>query len=138
MAGEVAPLAPEEEDGAQAEEVWAETADEAYEASAVVATPPVWSRLLGQIFGRPGLDDGRLRRLDRAVARHPDAPANYVLRGELYLRAGEPDLAAVDFETALDLASARLERDDWGVLSQAIRDQAEYGLERARRRLKKQ
>src|SRR5579859_3823927 len=51
--------------------------------------------------GQPALP--LLDELSDAIARYPDAPANYVLRGEYFLAEGRNDLAAEDFRTALRL-----------------------------------
>lgn len=72
-----------------------------------------------------------MRALDEAITLHPDAPVNYIVRGELYLRAGRCAQAAVDFQHALALAAAQFERDDWGVMAQALRDRAFAGLKDA-------
>ncbi|MBZ0304069.1 MAG: hypothetical protein K8J31_30310 [Anaerolineae bacterium] len=82
-----------------------------------------------------GADGSRLDALTRAIARNPDSASNYVLRGELYMDRQDYVLAATDFELALNLAAEQFKEDSWGLLSQALRDQAERGLERARRKL---
>ena len=90
---------------------------------------------LRRLLSGGDLDVGRWERLTEAIRYNPDAAANYVLRGELYLSAGDYALAAEDFETALALATNRFDEADWGLLSQAMRDQAERGLEVAHRKL---
>jgi tetratricopeptide (TPR) repeat protein len=139
MADEVVPSASDEEHSAQVEAAWADAAVGEDEVSETVADSSTswWSRLFARIFGESGPSSERLERLDQAIVNQPNAAANYVLRGELYLQAGEPELAVADFERALDLASEQFGREDWGVLSQVMRDQAERGLELALRRLKK-
>ena len=64
-----------------------------------------------------------------------EAPSNYVQRGEIYMQMGEYELAVLDFEIALELAAEQFDEDKWGFLSQTQRDQAEYGLQRAQRKL---
>jgi Tfp pilus assembly protein PilF len=71
--------------------------------------------------------------LSLAIEHNPDTPANYVLRGELYLDVREYELAAADFQRALELASAQFEASNWGGIAQVMRDRAEAGLARARR-----
>ena len=88
--------------------------------------------LRGLFFGSP---DQRLDDLTDAIEENPAAPANYVLRGEVLMDIGEYELAAGDFEHALTLAAAQFEEEDWGLLSQTMRDQAAHSLERARRKL---
>ena len=134
MADEVSRYAPdsgEDEDGLH-EAAWTEAAAPESPAESW------WSRLIAFLGGGGRPDEKRLARLNQAIARQPMAAANYVLRGELYLQAGEAVLAAADFKTALDLASDQFDREDWGILSQVMRDQAERGLELANRRLHKQ
>ncbi len=70
----------------------------------------------------------RLAALTDAIAANPDSPANYALRGELFLQHGERELAYADFVKALTLASAQLAADDWGLVEQAVQDRAEAGL----------
>lgn len=82
-----------------------------------------------------GADLRRLDELDEAIRLNPDIAVNYILRAELYMNWGEYTLAAVDFETGLKLAASQFETESWGFLSQTLRDQAEHGLERARRKL---
>ena len=88
--------------------------------------------LRGLFFGSP---DQRLDDLTDAVEENPAAPANYVLRGEVLMDIGEYELAAGDFEHALTLAAAQFDEEDWGLLSQTMRDQAAHSLERAQRKL---
>lgn len=104
--------------------------DEAYEAHSPQGS--FWSWLRAWFTGSSA---AQLEELTEAIAQDPEVPSHYVLRGELYMQGGEYELAAIDFEQALQLAAARFETDDWGLLSQVLRDQAEYGLERAERRL---
>ena len=77
----------------------------------------------------------RLAALDDAIVMHPDSPSNYVLRGEMYLKARDYLLAVHDFEQACRLIERHLEEDDWGVVAQSLQDRALRGLERARQHL---
>jgi tetratricopeptide (TPR) repeat protein len=70
--------------------------------------------------------------LTRAIEQYPDAPANYVLRGELYQQAGMIEQAEADFEAAIRLADADYDAYQWGVLSQALRDRALNRLHKLR------
>jgi hypothetical protein len=133
MADEVAPYAPDSDEDGSHEAVWTD----AVEWSSPAKSSSWWSRLLALILGGGGPSNERLARLDQAIERQPNVAANYVLRGELYLQADEPVLAARDFKTAFEIETDRFERENWGVLSQVMRDRAERGLELARRRRKK-
>lgn len=79
--------------------------------------------------------DRRLAALDAAVQASPQAPANYLLRAELYARLGEDALALADFERAQALADSALAADRWGLINQALRDRAAAGAAAAARRL---
>jgi hypothetical protein len=48
---------------------------------------------------------------------------------------GEDALALADFERAQTLAASRFERDNWGLVSQALRDRAAAGAADTTRRL---
>ncbi|MEO0563497.1 MAG: hypothetical protein AAF125_15420, partial [Chloroflexota bacterium] len=89
-----------------------------------------WEWVQARLFGVDVLADQeqRLVSLTYAIERHADAPVNYVLRGELYLRARKYEKAAVDFQRALELAQAEYEASDWGVNAQSYRDRALQGL----------
>lgn len=93
-------------------------------------------RLFGTGGGRKAIALSRMDRLDRAIALYPDAPSNYVLRGEVSIKLGEYARAADDFRHALELATAQTQTDEWGLIAQSIQDRARYGLERAERLLK--
>jgi len=69
-----------------------------------------------------------LDELTEAIERYPDAPANYVLRGELLLDEGQPALAAQDFQRALELADPLAESANWGYINGALADRAREGL----------
>lgn len=68
--------------------------------------------------------------LSGAIERDPDAPINYLLRGEAWLICGEPDRAQTDFETARTMATDLLRRSEWGYIYQAYLDRADAGLRR--------
>ena len=86
-------------------------------------------------LGAPRTDSAltaeRLIALSQGIEQQPEEPGNYVLRGELYLALGDQTRAAEDFEVALELAQAQLERGDWGFVAQAVQDRALAGLEMA-------
>lgn len=91
-------------------------------------------RLRALLFGvsdDAGLMAERLITLSSAIEQHPDEAGNYVMRGELYLELNDHLRAAEDFERALELAEAQLERSDWGIIAQSVQDRALVGLERA-------
>ena len=96
-----------------------------------------WQRLLNGLWPSPkeryNRQQQRLEELNQALVHHPETPANYVLRGELYLEMGEAERAADDFSRALGIASAQVETDDWGFISQVMQDRAEIGLANADR-----
>lgn len=89
---------------------------------------------LRSIFGSQSRSR-RLLDLEWAIEEFPDAPANYVLRGEVYLEANEYALAVMDFEQGLALAAEQFANADWGLVAQVLQDRALNGLEKARRRL---
>lgn len=66
--------------------------------------------------------------LSETIAQVPDEPVNYLLRGEVWLRAGDTGRAADDFLKARELAERRWASSAWGYLDQAYRDRAEAGL----------
>ncbi len=76
----------------------------------------------------------RWRNLNWTIVSCPDVAANYVLRGELLLNQGDVVGAISDFRRALELAAARVDQDDWGVVAQAMQDRALAGLRDALRR----
>jgi tetratricopeptide (TPR) repeat protein len=73
----------------------------------------------------------RVAALNRAIDADPDAPVNYVLRGELRLKLREREAAAADFQKALALADSAFAASDWGLVAQTLRDRALAGLRRA-------
>lgn len=72
----------------------------------------------------------RMYLLTQAIETYPDAAVNHLLRGELYLKIRERELAQQDFEKALELAEAQFDNDRWGLGSQALQDRARRGLQR--------
>ncbi len=100
-----------------------------------------WQRLLTFLAPtraeRTEQAQARVRDIDEALEQHPDSAANYVLRGEVYLELADYEQAAADFRRALELAAAQVERDDWGLVAQAVQDRALARLVTARRALGK-
>jgi hypothetical protein len=82
----------------------------------------------------PDLSEGayRLAALNRKIEQYPDAPANYVLRGELYLTLRNVDHARYDFETAIHLAESLDPDLDWGYINSAFLDRAYENLRQIR------
>jgi len=66
----------------------------------------------------------RLYILNIAVDREPEAPANYLLRGEYWLEQGKMEQARQDLTTAKTLAEAQREAQDWGYAYQSYADRA--------------
>lgn len=80
----------------------------------------------------------RLRALDEAIAAHPQAAANYVLRGDLLLKLDRPAEAQADYQRALEFAARAVESEDWGVVAQVVQDRALAGLREAFNRIPQQ
>ena len=74
------------------------------------------------------MGDARLDALDYAIQKEPDAPVNYLLRGEYWLEAGEYEHARDDLEMARHLAQEALANSDWGYIYQSYIDRAERWL----------
>jgi uncharacterized protein HemY len=87
--------------------------------------PAEWVRVYGAEKAQ------RLRLLSRKIEKIPEAPVNYVLRGELYLSVNEYERAAADFRQALALAEALDPELDWGYINAAYIDRAHEGLRQA-------
>jgi tetratricopeptide (TPR) repeat protein len=87
----------------------------------------VWTLL----FNPKAVAQQRIDDLGRAIERSPDAPSNYVLRGELLLKLRRYADAEMDFRRALDLAAAQVESQDWGVVAQVAQDRALAGLKQS-------
>jgi tetratricopeptide (TPR) repeat protein len=107
--------------------------DEPYQTQ---AADSMWMRLRRAIFGGGQDERGEhFRYLDEAIEIAPETAANYVLRGELYLKAREYALARRDFQRAYELAARQFERSDWGIIAQAMQDRALIGLQKAENKL---
>ncbi len=77
----------------------------------------------------------QVRVLTQLIARQPDEPVNYLLRGEEWLVCGEIEQAQADFESALQRAE-RLERESaWGYIYQSYIDRADAGLRQCERQI---
>jgi tetratricopeptide (TPR) repeat protein len=106
------------------------------EPSETKAAESIWKRLRRAILGGGADDqDEHFRYLDQAIENAPETAANYVLRGELYLRAREYALARRDFQWAYELAAEQFEHSDWGIIAQAMQDRALAGLQKAEHKL---
>lgn len=127
MSGDFTPVSEAQADDAPAVELALEAAEDS-------APRGLWGRLRAALTGT-GDVAGRLAALDAAIAASPDAPANYLLRAELYARLGEHALALADFNRVETLAASGFERDNWGLVNQALRDRAAAGARDAARRL---
>jgi cytochrome c-type biogenesis protein CcmH/NrfG len=133
MSDEVAPISDVAENGESTDDsvgslqVWDDGEQPA-------TKPSFWVWLRDLIFRPPDVTQ-RLIDLNTAINERPQVAANYVLRGEVWLQVGDYQQAVDDFASALILASEQFEQEDWGLLAQAMRDQAEHGLEIARRKL---
>jgi hypothetical protein len=75
----------------------------------------------------------RVDLLTAAIKLRPEAPVNYILRGEALAEAGDYSLAEEDFRKGLELAEAQAETADWGYIYRALADRAREGLHRIRR-----
>jgi hypothetical protein len=70
----------------------------------------------------------QVRLLTQLIAHQPQAPVNYVLRGEEWLICGDAERARADFERARQIAE-RLEGESaWGYIYQSYVDRADAGL----------
>ena len=58
----------------------------------------------------------------------PDAPVNYLLRGEEWLACGQTGRARRDFARARALAAAAYQGSAWGYIYQSYLDRADAGL----------
>lgn len=92
----------------------------------------LWARLMGQRQAR-WLD--QLAEVDDAVMLYPEAPGNYVVRGELYLKLRQYALAQLDFLQAAELIEIELRERSWGIIAQALQDRVRRGLRRCERGL---
>ena len=149
MTDEVAPVSAEDDDlryapsvsddGELAEEIVRDISAEVYEEQPPRESFWMWLKrtLLPSGEERRSQNEYRLAELDRAIEYYPETPSNYVLRGELYLETGEYELAAADFNRALEYAAAQIEHDDWAIIGQVMQDRAQIGLESVQRHLHK-
>lgn len=94
--------------------------------------PGLLERLRAWLPGSAG-KRAELLNLTDAIASFPNAPSNYVLRGELYLQLGYIAEAKADFERAMTISEREFESADWGILPQVLRDRAAAGLETIQR-----
>ena len=95
----------------------------------------VWIKIRRIIFGDADQAAERIRHLDAAIENAADTPANYVLRGELYLNLREYALARRDFQRAHELSEAQFQQSDWGLMAQAMEDRALIGLQTVEKKL---
>ena len=72
-----------------------------------------------------------IEQLTESIERYPDAPSNYVYRGEALLDEGHIEQAAQDFTVALQLAKAQALVANWGYIYQVLYERAHEGLRRA-------
>jgi hypothetical protein len=77
----------------------------------------------------------RLREVDGAIARQPEASINYVTRGELLLQVGLVEAALADFQQGYLLAHEEFEEAAWGVIAQVTQDRALRGIQQVERLL---
>ena len=70
----------------------------------------------------------RIEALTAAIELHPDAPVNYVFRGEALLENRFYQEAAADFGRGLELADSLAESANWGYIYRALADRAREGL----------
>ena len=91
---------------------------------------PVWEQMWRWFAPGRGEIMTRLNELTDAIAMSPEAPSNYVVRGELYMELREYELAEADFQRGFELAQTQFETADWGVMEQVMRDRALAGLEK--------
>ncbi len=103
----------------------------------VSAKPSLWVQLRQLIREDPVVTLKRIHEMDVAIERTPNGATNYVLRGELYLRIHEYELASADFEQGLALAETEYESTRWGLVGQVMRDRALNGQKKAARKLKR-
>lgn len=124
----------------QDSEIHSEIAEETFQVEDSYQQEPDFFQVLKRMVF-PTLADRRqkamakLAEFDDAIEAFPKAAANYVFRGEIYLKTGQIELAVDDFELALELATAEFEKRNWGIVAQTIRDRAQQGLMRAQKRL---
>ncbi|HEX3049291.1 MAG TPA: hypothetical protein VHP83_01450 [Aggregatilineaceae bacterium] len=74
------------------------------------------------------LDSAQLRLLNQAIEAMPDAPVQYLLRGEEWLVHEQWERARADFEQAIALTERLLAESAWGYIYQGYIDRANAGL----------
>lgn len=108
-----------------------ESASDAESAEAMPAVaerkPSLMQRFRAWLPGETG-KRAELLNLTDAIASFPNAPSNYVMRGELYLKLGHYAEARADFHQALTLASQEFADANWGLIAQSLQDRAVAGL----------
>jgi hypothetical protein len=72
--------------------------------------------------------DTQLFLLSRAIKADPNAPVNYLLRGEEWLARGQVEQAQVDFLRARARAEDMLRESAWGYIYQSYIDRVDAGL----------
>lgn len=108
------------------------SADEVIEPEAPAPEPPPSRGHLWRTLFRPSARrEERLRALDEAITAHPQAAANYILRGDLLLKLDRPAEAQEDYRRALEFAAQAVENENWGVVAQVVQDRALAGLREA-------
>jgi tetratricopeptide (TPR) repeat protein len=126
---EVTPeVAPELDRGVEAPESLPENITAEAVEAVEIETPEVESDEFAEVVEAVT----RVETLSRAIERRPEAPVNYVLRGEALLDGGDYEAAASDFERALALANPSAETANWGYINRALADRAHEGLRRCR------
>ncbi|MBC6934706.1 MAG: hypothetical protein DWB42_02580 [Chloroflexi bacterium] len=122
------PAEPDSLNGQEAAETGAEV---------VPSAPDTLGAWLRRLFARRDETGSaaRLEDLNRMIEYQPEAAVNYLFRGELRLKNADYENAAADFRRAVELAGNELERADWGLVAQTLRDRALAGLQKAERRL---
>jgi hypothetical protein len=71
---------------------------------------------------------GQIAVLSWLIEADPDAPVNYLLRGEEWLACGQTGKASKDFARARALAAAAYQGSAWGYIYQSYLDRADVGL----------
>ena len=70
----------------------------------------------------------QIRLLSRLIETNPEAPVNYLLRGEEWLVCGQVEHARADFEAARTRSERLLNQSAWGYIYQSYIDRADAGL----------
>ena len=70
----------------------------------------------------------QVRLLSRIIEAVPDAPVNFLLRGEEWLVCGQFEKARADFAAARVRSERYLAQSAWGYIYQAYLDRADAGL----------